>query len=320
VLTNANGTTSASGTLTVLPPTVLVRAILSNNPIGYWRLNEVAGPTAYDSAGNNNGTDEGGIVFGVPGVTNAPFTGFEPGNLGAQFNGTDSDVALPAFNLNTTNFTITGWVKPSGTQTNGAALVFCRSGSTISGLNFGSGNQLAYHWNNGGYTWGSGLVPPDGVWTFVAMTVDPTRTILYMSTDGVLLSATNNLANPAQTFTGATYLGYDPIHPYYRLNGVLDEVAIYNQTLTPVQLDQILSASQAAAPVAVTLTAPSNGANFGSPATIDLAASVVTNGHAINYVQFYNGATLLGISSNALQPDLDKCYGGQLHGVCPGSL
>jgi len=44
----------------------------------------------------------------------------------------------------------------------------------------------------------------------------------------------------------------------------------------------------------ITLTSPTNGAGYTAPATINLAASVTANGHAITKVQFYNGATLLG--------------------------
>ena len=47
------------------------------------------------------------------------------------------------------------------------------------------------------------------------------------------------------------------------------------------------------------LTAPANGAGFAAPATINLTASVATNGHSITGVQFYNGSTLLGQSTTA---------------------
>ena len=299
VLTNSNGTATATATLTVLSPPPAPAQIISNNPIGYWQLNETAGPTAYDAMGNYNGTGAGGIIFGVPGVTNAPFTGFGPGNLAAQFDGTDADVAIPAFNLNTTNFTITGWIKPNGAQTSWAGIVFCRSGTTTSGLNYGTTNELRYTWNNtsGSYNWNSHLVPPTNAWTFMALVITPTNAVMYMATNGTLQSATNAVANAAQTFAGTTYLGQDPAGGRW-FNGGLDEIAIYNKTLTGSQISQILSASQQLAP-AVSLTGPASGANFGAPATIALTAGVVTNGHAINYVQFYNGANLLGVSSNA---------------------
>jgi sulfur relay (sulfurtransferase) complex TusBCD TusD component (DsrE family) len=49
----------------------------------------------------------------------------------------------------------------------------------------------------------------------------------------------------------------------------------------------------------ITLTSPSNGANYPAPATINLAASVTANGHTITKVQFYNGSSLLGESASA---------------------
>ncbi len=299
VLTNADGVVSANATLTVLSPPVPVSTILSDNPIGYWRLNETAGPTAYDSAGNYNGAGEGGIVFGVPGVTNAPFGGFEPGNLGAQFDGSSSDVALPAFNTTTTNFTITGWVKRNGAQNDWSGIVFSRNGGNRGVGVMVVGNTLHYSWNdNGDYNWGSNLALPDGQWAFFALTVTPTNAIVYMATNSVLKSATNIVANTALTTSGGFWLGTDGTDSTRRLNGTLDEVAIYNRTLTGAQIGQIFSASQTALP-AVTLTTPANGANYGAPATINLTASVVTNGHSITSVQFFNGVSLLGVSSNA---------------------
>ncbi len=298
-LTNADGSATASGTLTVLTPAPAPAAILSDNPIGYWRLNETAGPTAYDSAGNNNGTGEGGIVFGVPGVTNAPFTGFEPGNLGAQFDGSSSDIALPPFNLTTTNFTITGWMKRNGPQNDWSGIVFSRNGGNRGAGVMVVGNTLHYSWDdNGDYNWASNLGLPDGQWAFFALTVTPTNAIVYVATNSVLRSATNTVANTQLTTSGGFWFGTDGTSSTRRFNGSLDEIAVYNRTLTAAQIGRIFSASQTAVP-AVALTAPVSGANFGGLANINLAASVVTNGHAINSVQFYNGATLLGVSSNA---------------------
>jgi len=301
VLNNSNGTATATSTLTVLTPSLAVAAILSNNPVGYWRLNEAVGPIAYDSAGNFNGTGEGGIVFAVPGVTNSPFTGFENNHLAAQFDGADSDVAIPALNLNTNAITITGWVKRSGAQTAWSGLVFCRSGGTTAGLHFGTSDELRYTWNNSGstYNWNSGLTVPDGVWTFVALVIQPSQGIIYMATNATLSSAVNAVANVAQAFAGTTYLGYDPNSAARRLNGALDEVAIFNRALTPQQISQILAASLGSTPPSVNLAAPGNGASFGAPATINLAASVAANGHAITQVQFYNGPALLGGSATA---------------------
>ena len=44
-------------------------AILADHPVGYWPLDEDAGPKGDDASGNNNGgTYQGTPVFGVPGA------------------------------------------------------------------------------------------------------------------------------------------------------------------------------------------------------------------------------------------------------------
>ena len=59
----------------------------------------------------------------------------------------------------------------------------------------------------------------------------------------------------------------------------------------------------AARPPVVTLVSPTNGASFAAPATINLAASVTTNGNAIARVRFYAGTTNL-IGETAAAPFL----------------
>lgn len=257
---------STNFTIAGLPATnnVPVAVILSNNPVAYWRLNELAGPMAYDLTGNFNGTGEGGIVFGVAGVTNPQFTGFETTNLAARFNGTDSDVAIPALNLNTNAVTIIGWLNLAGMQAHASGLVFCRSGGTVSGLAISAAsttNQLGYNWNNNSsaYNWNSGIILPTNQWSFVALAVSPSNAVVYMATNVTLISATNAVTNAVQPFAGTTYLGYDSNQSARRLNGLLDEVAIFNQTLTANQIGQILSASlvggQLLAPTSLTASA-----------------------------------------------------------------
>ncbi len=305
-LTNANGSATANATVTVLSAPPATAQILSANPIAYWQLNEPAGPTAYDTVGPYNGTGEGGIAFGVPGVTNMPFSGFGPGNTAVQFNGSDSDVVIPGFNFSTTNFSVTGWVKCDGAQTAWSGLAYSRgsingNGTGLMVANKGSNVELRYSWNDDGadYNFSSGLnLPTNGLWAFIALTIEPTRAIIYFATNSVLQSATNTVVNVGQTFNGSFYLGLDPSSSSRRFNGTLDEIALYNRTLTPTQIGQILSAAQQSNPT-ISLDSPANGSVYAAPATITLNASVQPGGHTINYVQFFSGQSLLGISSNA---------------------
>lgn len=299
VLNNASGSvTSSVATLDVLTPPPYFSQSLATSPLAYWRLND-AGPVASDAIGSRDGTGQGGVVFGAVGV-GAPFAGFEPGNLSAQFNGTDSSLAIPALNLNTANFTFSGWVRRTGTQVSWSGIVFCRSGGTTAGVHFGTGNELRYTWNNGAntYNWNSLLTVPDNQWTFFALTIEPTRAILYRGTNSVLRSATNNVTHPAQTFPGTTYFGYDPNSSSRRLNGFLDEVALFNRTLTPTEVAALFSAAQTALPV-VQFTSPGTGDVFPGNTDIPLAATVTPNGHALSKVQFFNGPNLLGETATA---------------------
>jgi hypothetical protein len=59
------------------------------------------------------------------------------------------------------------------------------------------------------------------------------------------------------------------------------------------------TAASTSNPPAIVLTSPLNGAGYTAPATVNLAASVTANGHAITKVQFYNGANLLGEAATA---------------------
>ena len=50
-------------------------------------------------------------------------------------------------------------------------------------------------------------------------------------------------------------------------------------------------------PPALALTAPGDGLVYTGPVTLNLAADVTPNGHAIGQVQFFNGVILLGVST-----------------------
>jgi len=77
-------------------------------------------------------------------------------------------------------------------------------------------------------------------------------------------------------------------------------------------LDDIYLTTSSVAPPTVTLTSPANGSSYAAPASIPLAANVVSNGHSITKVQFYNG-------SNLLDEDSSSPYSFTWTGVAIGS-
>ena len=207
-----------------------------------------------------------------------------------QFSGSGTSVSIPALNLNTNTVTITAWVNTSGAEGYYPGIFSWQgSGSNRGQFIFGNGNnQLGLYWNGNFQV--STLKVPTNQWTFVALVISPTNSVIYMATNSTLASWTNNAANAVTAFNSVSYIGTDPYGSYA---GGIDEVAVFNQSLTASQLAALVSSATTALPT-VTLTAPADGSYYVAPASINLAATVATNGHSIQKVQFYNGASLLG--------------------------
>jgi len=240
-------------------------AVVSNSPYAYWRLNETNGTIAADSIGGYNGAYGSAVALGVAGPRPPDFLGFEITNTAAQFtNGAaNSWITIPALNLNTNTVTITAWIYPLGSQVAYAGLVFCRSGSTVAGMNIdGTGAGLGYTWNNNSSTWGwsSGVQPPANQWSFVALVVQPAGTTLYLLNTNGQQAATNSVANPNQAFAGTGTIGTDTYASAARVfNGVIDEVAVFNDALTPAQIQQLYANGHQLTPVQVGLQPAGNG-------------------------------------------------------------
>jgi sulfur relay (sulfurtransferase) complex TusBCD TusD component (DsrE family) len=118
------------------------------------------------------------------------------------------------------------------------------------------------------------------------------------------VTANGHVITKVQFYNGATLLGEQATAPYAL---TWNNVAAGNYTLTAQAFYD--SGSTVASPAsnvtvtnllspAIALTSPADGSAFTAPATISLTASVTTNGHTISAVEFYNGATLLGESTN----------------------
>jgi alpha-galactosidase len=240
-------------------------AVVSNSPYAYWRLNETNGTIAADSIGGYNGAYGSAVALGVAGPRPPDFLGFEITNTAAQFtNGAaNSWITIPALNLNTNTVTVTAWIYPLGSQVAYAGLVFCRSGSTVAGMNIdGTGAGLGYTWNNNSSTWGwsSGVPPPAKQWSFVALVVQPAGITLYLLNTNGQQAATNSVANPNQAFAGTGTIGTDTYASAARVfNGVIDEVAVFNDALTPAQIQQLYANGHQLTPVQVGLQPAGNG-------------------------------------------------------------
>ncbi len=206
--------------------------------VAYYRFDESPAFTnAADATGNGRiGLYQGGVTPGVSGQVQRAvnFTKAESGRVAVN----------SPLNLFTNKVTFTAWVKRRGTQSLWAGILFSRASNTIAGLCIGTNNELRYTWNNAAntYNWNSGLTPPDGVWTFVALVVSPSNATMYMQTPGgSLQSAVNNVSHSQEEFDGALYIGQDSMGGRF-FEGMIDEVGIWKRPFTSNEISTVFQA------------------------------------------------------------------------------
>jgi hypothetical protein len=283
VITNAAGSvTSAVATLDLIavPLGSYLEAVVTNSPLAFWRLGELDGTTAFDYVGGNNAT-YANVTLNQPGALATD------SDTAASFDGTNScaGTGLSLAN-NCSAFTMEGWYKlVAGSKRMG----FWGQNNAIE-FGLSDPNTIQIWTPNGGSlnvtnTWSTNS------WHHLAAVGNGTNLLLYV--DGYLAgtggSATTNYGSSSYSFNIGGGGIFDAATNWF--NGCLDEIAFYNRALpaTNVQRHYLLGLALPA----ITLTAPTDSATFTTPATINLAATVVTNGHTIAKVQFFDGATLL---------------------------
>jgi len=266
-VTGPNGpTTSSSAALNVAPvaPGSYAEKIFTNNPVAYWRLNEIEDPStnfsvAFDLVGGFNGI-YGPLALngynGIAGPQSPDFPGFENGNSAMQSaNSTVTPVPYPSsyiswtvappLNLNTNTVTMCAWIKPNPVvQLSSTAFIFARgAGSDVCGFGYLNNNlnHLSYTWNNQNFNFDSGLIPASNVWSFVALVVSPTNAIIYLYNTNGQFSATNSnpIAHTNAAFAGPTMIGDDPSGGTIQnraFSGVIDEAAVFNHCLSDQDL------------------------------------------------------------------------------------
>jgi hypothetical protein len=294
--------------------------VMSESPVAYWRLNETNDPSigvlpTYDSSGHNldgiYGLEAQNAFNGIAGPQSPAFPGFETNNsaLFPQVGTAAPGVTIPPMNLNTNAVTITMWINPVGAVAASAGLLFDRNGNDAAGLCFGStinGSsvaELGYTWNTNAaatYNFHSGLYPPIGQWSFVALVVQSNQAAIYLyyidSVTGQpdLYSAVNPIAHGPEAFSGGTNtIGTDAFNLATRaFNGDIDEVAVFNSAFSSGQLLALFSKGAGLSPIAPSITGQPQSVGIYAGNTVKLAATGI-NGSAPITCQWKFGATNL---------------------------
>jgi sulfur relay (sulfurtransferase) complex TusBCD TusD component (DsrE family) len=197
--------------------------------------------------------------------------------------------------------------------TTGGSLTFASTSGTITSP-FISGNGIVYQTvetavTNGGRAVYTFTIPTAGNYTVSAMTIatNTAQNSFYVNIDAeptdptmiwdLALSAT--LTQTSVSWRGTGTDAADQFNPkVFALSQGTHQLIIigrggYAQLGTITIVPAGGTPLPPVTPPAIVLSSPNNKSTYTAPATVSLAATVTSNGHTIDKVQFYNGAILL---------------------------
>ena len=140
--------------------------------LAWWACDEGTGNVVGDISGNGH---DGTFVNGDPAWTEGVR------GSAVQLN-QPTLIEVPPLDVQLTEATMAGWIKPDGSQPEWASIIMHRNPGPASGFNI-LGYQLAYHWNDTESSWnyrGGDMIAQDD-WTFAAVTVEPDKATFYVN-------------------------------------------------------------------------------------------------------------------------------------------
>ncbi|UCC22958.1 MAG: hypothetical protein JSW23_02500, partial [Planctomycetota bacterium] len=194
--------------------------------------------------GNTPTENRPATLTGFPDETSHWVTGYIDGAIEVN-EASDITVTDPRL-YGLTSMSITAWIKPIVGMEKWVGVVSSREGVCgddateigVYGSDYGGPDGLGYDWSCGEEDWqyDAGLDITDGVWTFIAMSVQPTRCTLYARPQGgTLQSGANIVEHPMQqNFADHFVIGSDDKGGHFV--GAIDDVRIYTYDLNSVEV------------------------------------------------------------------------------------
>jgi uncharacterized repeat protein (TIGR01451 family) len=211
--------------------------------IAYWNLDELSGPDYDDFYDGHDGECAG----------NCPTAGIGHVNGGQIFNRSDTGIDVPVVSGDDSfdwgvndSFSIEFWMTRSGTPTHNEVIV--GRNDSVTGLHWWAGtgqwagNVAAfclYDTGGIGTCVTGGTVITDGNWHHVVATRDADAGAIRIHVDGTEQgSASVSYTSGFDSSTAALNVGWLNLSHGYHFDGTLDEVALYNQALSPDEIQQ----------------------------------------------------------------------------------
>lgn len=266
--------TASNGAAANVALTVAVNAFNSpptNGLLNWWKMDEVSGPTAFDSSGNGVNATVSGATFTTGYLSNALH--LTAGNNNATFTSTDA-----------MQITVAGWVKANSSGGTSFPYLLGNSGFHFVVRMDGSANNntldFATHTTAGSSTVNGEWVSPPGTigtnaWYHVAFSYDKgsIANVPALYINGVKMSLTtlksSSVATP--TYAGTSYIGNrsDLIRGW---DGWIDDLRIYNRILSDAEMQTL--AGVAALPNLAPVVSAGANQTIAWPSLANLTGSV----------------------------------------------
>lgn len=241
----------------------LTPGIRDKGLIGYWKFDEGSGTTANDSSGNGNtGAMLSGAVYPNPATTPTDFHISSGCKLGtcANFNGTSNCISVPNsnnLNFGVGSFSILLWFKTNSTS-NEKDLIEKSSGNYgTSGTGYriflGTSDTINSRVKdangNGLYGGTTNLNLLDGNWHYAGFIFSYTRGDYYVDGVNKTFSTQQNTLNSNINNSNALTIGRGSLDgsacsSERAMNGLVDDVRIYNRALSPAEIMAIYNATK----------------------------------------------------------------------------
>jgi uncharacterized delta-60 repeat protein len=228
------------------PGGVYSESILDLNPLSYWRLGESSGTTAVDlgSAGNN-GTYQGTTLGTTGSLVNDT-------NTSVDFSGAGRYVDVGSFNIAGTGLTLMGWINPDDFEESESRIISKANGHgssqhnwMLSTIKSGDEYHLRFRLKAGGTTEtlaaSSGALSA-GQWQLATATYDEATGKMAIYLNGKEVGSMIHTVGGAITNSANNvYIGANPDDVYRPFDGLIDEVAIFENALSATQIEMLYS-------------------------------------------------------------------------------
>ena len=281
VSNSAGSITSVVATLTVLVAPqgpaagTFEAALLTNNPIAFWRLNDSAGTLLlYDSVGYHAAANQG-VTLQAQGPQAPTYPGFPAPSHVASFDGAASAATTGASVLNgLTNFTLMGWISPAGANTDRVGL-FGQNDAVELGFNDTDGVFVWIPTSIGG--WVNPKSGPDGFasgqWYFVSLVANGRDVSVYVN------GTQRGQVASVGWATGFSAYGFniggggilDATGNFF--NGQIADVAVFDRALSGQQINNLYNVAAGLIAPAILTQPGSQNALQGFPVRLTVAAT-----------------------------------------------